>query len=120
MVVSACQVQPFPGCESLRYLRFHGPIIGPRLASPGTMASADSCSRTAAIAGRRPTVVGGLGLQVSLSKDVNSCCTTGPFISGTEHRAALCRANSPAPSTLLLLVMRGSLTVFLHRGLSPH
>jgi hypothetical protein len=27
-------------------------------------------------------------------------CTTGPFISGIEHRAALCRASSPVPSTL--------------------
>ena len=27
-----------------------------------------------------PAVAGGLGLQVSLSKNVNSCCTTGPFI----------------------------------------
>src|SRR5258708_2075478 len=46
------------------------------------------------------------GLQVSLSKDVNSCCTTGPFISGAEHRAALCRASSPAPSTLYGLSVR--------------
>src|SRR5882672_2919552 len=36
-----------------------------------------------------PTVTDGLGRQVSLSKDVNSCCTTGPFISGAEHWAAL-------------------------------
>jgi hypothetical protein len=35
-----------------------------------------------------------------LSKNVNSCCTTGPFISGTEHRTALCRASSSVPSTL--------------------
>ena len=48
----------------------------------------------------------GLELQVSLSKDVNSCCTTGPFISGTEHWAALCRASSPAPSTLYGLSVR--------------
>ena len=27
-----------------------------------------------------PTVADGLGLQVSLSKNVNSCCTAGPFI----------------------------------------
>jgi hypothetical protein len=53
-----------------------------------------------------PTVADGLGLQVSLSKDVNSCCTTGPFISGAERRAALCRANSPAPSTLYGLSVR--------------
>jgi len=38
-------------------------------------------------------------LQASLSKNVNSRCTTGPFISGAEHWAALCRASSPAPST---------------------
>src|SRR5438552_11496152 len=32
-----------------------------------------------------PAVSSGLGLQAFLSKDVNSCCTTGPLISGTEH-----------------------------------
>jgi len=53
-----------------------------------------------------PAVADGLELQVSLSKDVNSCCTTGPFISGAEHRAALCRASSPAPSTLYGLSVR--------------
>jgi len=53
-----------------------------------------------------PAVAGELGLQVSLSKNVNSCCTTGPFISGAEHRAALCRASSPAPSTLYGLSVR--------------
>jgi hypothetical protein len=46
MVVSACQVQPFPSCEAVRSLRF-------RLVALGTMASADSCSRPTAIAGRR-------------------------------------------------------------------
>src|ERR1035441_538794 len=46
------------------------------------------------------------GLQASLSKDVNSCCTTGPFISGTEHRTALCRASSSVPSTLYGLSVR--------------
>src|SRR5947209_2642374 len=30
----------------------------------------------------------------------------GPFISGVEHRAALCRASSPAPSTLYGLSVR--------------
>src|SRR5438477_515088 len=35
MVVSACQVQPFPGCESFRFLRLDGPFSGPRLVSPG-------------------------------------------------------------------------------------
>jgi hypothetical protein len=53
-----------------------------------------------------PTVADGLGLQVSLSKNVNFCCTTGPFISGAEHRAALCCASSPAPSTLYGLSVR--------------
>src|SRR5688572_13482113 len=53
-----------------------------------------------------PAVADGLGLQVSLSKNVNSCCTTGPFISGAEHWAALCRASSPAPSTLYGLSVR--------------
>ena len=53
-----------------------------------------------------PTVTGGTGLQVSLSKHVNSCCTTGPFISGTEHRAVLCCASSPVPSTLYGLSVR--------------
>ena len=58
-----------------------------------------------------PTVADGLGLQVSLSKDVNSCCTTGPFISGTEHWAALCRASSPVPSTLYGLSVRRLISV---------
>ena len=53
-----------------------------------------------------PTVAGGLGRQVSLSKNVNFCCTTGPFISGAERRAALCGASSPAPSTLYGLSVR--------------
>src|SRR5437763_13098348 len=53
-----------------------------------------------------PAITDGLGLQVSLSKDVNSCCTTGPFISGTEHWAALCCASSPVPSTLYGLSVR--------------
>ena len=43
-----------------------------------------------------PAVAGGTGPQVSLSKNVNSCCTTGPFISGAEHRAALCGASLPS------------------------
>ena len=37
-----------------------------------------------------PAVADGARWQVSLSKNVNSRCTTGPFISGTEHRTALC------------------------------
>src|ERR1035438_7945036 len=48
-----------------------------------------------------PAVSDGARLQVSLSKNVNSCCTTGPFISGTEHGASLCGASSSVPSTLL-------------------
>ena len=53
-----------------------------------------------------PTVADRAGRQVSLSKDVNSCCTTGPFISGAEHGAALCGASWPAPSTLYGLSVR--------------
>ena len=53
-----------------------------------------------------PTVAGGLGLQASLSKNVNSRCTTGPFISGTEHRTALCGASLSVPSTLYGLSVR--------------
>ena len=53
-----------------------------------------------------PTVADGLGRQVSLSKNVNSCCTAGPFISGAERRAALCGASLPAPSTLYGLSVR--------------
>ena len=48
----------------------------------------------------------GLGPQASLSKNVNSRGTTGPFISGAEHRASLCRASLPAPSTLYGLSVR--------------
>src|SRR5512141_1880101 len=53
-----------------------------------------------------PAVGDGLGLQASLSKDVNSRGTTGPFISGAEHRTALCRASWSAPSTLYGLSVR--------------
>jgi hypothetical protein len=53
-----------------------------------------------------PAVADGARSQVSLSKNVNSRCTTGPFISGTEHRTALCRASSSAPSTLYGLSVR--------------
>jgi hypothetical protein len=42
----------------------------------------------------------GARLQVSLRKNVNSCCATGPFISEAELGAALCSASLPAPSTL--------------------
>src|ERR1039457_6893812 len=48
-----------------------------------------------------PAVADGLGRQVSLSKDVNSRCTTGPFISGAEHRTVLWGASLSVPSTLL-------------------
>jgi hypothetical protein len=53
-----------------------------------------------------PAVSDGARLQVSLSKDVNSRCTTGPFISGVEHGAAPCGACSPTPSTLYGLSVR--------------
>ena len=53
-----------------------------------------------------PAVSGGAEPQVSLSKNVNSRGTTGPFISGTEHRTALCRASLSAPSTLYGLSVR--------------
>src|ERR1035437_3233123 len=43
---SACQVQPFPSCEALRYLRV-------RLVALGTTASADSCQRSGVIADPR-------------------------------------------------------------------
>src|SRR5258706_8226142 len=64
-----------------------------------------ACARRQLLAAA-PALTDGLAEQVSLSKDVNSCCTTGPFISGTEHRAALCRASSPPPSTLYGLSVR--------------
>jgi hypothetical protein len=35
-----------------------------------------------------PVVADRFGLHVSLSNNVNSRCTTGPFISGVEHGAA--------------------------------
>src|ERR1051326_820489 len=70
------------------------PRLTPALARPSLLSAApDGCTVE-------------LGEQVSLSKNVNSCCTTGPFISGVEHRAALCRASSPAPSTLYGLSVR--------------
>src|SRR6266480_5552411 len=87
MVVSACQVQPFPDCFTGSYLPVLWPLLTPVLARRS--------SRTAP-----PFIAEEPGAQASLSKNVNSCCTTGPFISGVERRAALCRASSPAPSTL--------------------
>jgi len=53
-----------------------------------------------------PAVSDGARLQVSLSKNVNSRCTAGPFISGTEHGASLCCASLPVPSTLYGLSVR--------------
>ena len=73
------------------------PVLWPLLTSAPSRRS----SRTAA-----PSVAGVLGAQISLSKNVNSCCATGPFISGTKHWAALCGASSPVPSTLYGLSVR--------------
>jgi len=73
------------------------PVLWPLL----TPVLARRSSRTAP-----PFVAEEPGAQASLSKNVNSCCTTGPFISGVERRAALCRASSPAPSTLYGLSVR--------------
>ena len=44
-VATACQVQPFPGCESFRCVH--------RLMTPSTMASADSCAPTTTLSYRR-------------------------------------------------------------------
>src|SRR5580765_2669979 len=78
---------------------------------PGSLLSALRPLLTPAIPRRAllpaaPAVAGRPRLQVSLSKDVNSRCTTGPFISGAEHRTALCRASLSAPSTLYGLSVR--------------
>jgi len=88
--------------------------VEPLLTSSGLREGPTSllCPRLTPVPVRRPllaaapAVADGLGEQVSLSKDVNSCCTTGPFISGVERRAALCRASSPAPATLYGLSVR--------------
>ena len=95
---SACQVQPFPSCEALRCYparcsRVLRPLLTPAYARGPLLTPA-------------PAVSDGARLQVSLSKDVNSRCTTGPFISGTEHRTALCCASLSAPSTLYGLSVR--------------
>ncbi len=74
-----------------------------RLVALGTTASADSCNRSWVIADPRSRRFRRAQSQVSLSKDVNSCCTAGAFISGAEHWAVLCGASSPAPSTLYAL-----------------
>ncbi len=47
-----------------------------------------------------------LRAQTSLSKDVNSCCATGPFISGTERGTLLCCASLSVPSALYGLSVR--------------
>ena len=49
---------------------------------------------------------------------MNSCCTTGPFISGTEHRTALCGASLCAPSTLLKSCRDAMITAQGKRGTS--
>ena len=53
-----------------------------------------------------PAVSGGAEPQVSLSKDVNSCCAAGSFTSGVEHRTWLCGASLSAPSALYDLSVR--------------
>ena len=88
--------------------------VEPRLTSSGLSEGPPSllCPRLTPAPARKslltcaPAVAGEPGEQVSLSKNVNSCCTTGPFISGTEHWAALCSASSPVPSTLYGLSVR--------------
>ena len=54
------------------------------------MPSADFCARTADLSTAAPGVAAGPGAQISLSKDVNSPCATGPFTSGAEHRGLRC------------------------------
>src|SRR5882672_1229922 len=88
-------VEPLPTSSGLRSKVWE--LLCPLLTSVPSRRS----SRTVA-----PSVAEVLGAQISLSKDVNSCCTTGPFISGTEHRAALCGASLPVPSTLYGLSVR--------------
>ena len=91
-----------------------GVAVEPRLTSSGLREGPTSllCPRLTPVPAREPllasapAVADGLGLQVSLSKDVNSRCTTGPFISGAECWAALCGASSPTPSTLYGLSVR--------------
>jgi len=79
-------------------------VVRPSGAFPGSLLSVlrpllTPAARRRPLRATAPTVAGGVGLQVSLSKDVNSRGTTGPFISGTEHRASLCGASLPVPST---------------------
>ncbi len=65
-------------------------LLCPRL----TSGLARRISRSAAPGG----CATGPGVQISLSKDVNSPCATAPFTSGTEHEALLCGASLPVPS----------------------
>jgi len=72
-------------------------LLCPRLTSELTRRT----SRSAA-----PPVSGVPGAQISLSKDVNSPCATGPFTSGTEPGVLLCCASLPVPSALYDLSVR--------------
>src|SRR5512143_564723 len=80
-------------------------VVRPSGAFPGSLLSVLRPLLTPAVLrwpllATAPAVADRFGLQVSLSKDVNSRGTTGPFISGAEHRTALCVASSSTPSTL--------------------
>ena len=99
------------------------PSGGNRLVALGTTASAGFCPLTTPIAGRRArsrlrTVLGG---QISLSKDVNSACATGPFTSAVEHGALL--RETPLGSDLWILDLapngRGCASDPLFVDLSP-
>src|SRR2546427_1379683 len=73
MVVSACQVQPFPSVSpSGLFVTGSFPSVLRPLLTP---VPARQSLLTAA-----PTVAGRLGLQASLRQDLNSGCTTGPVI----------------------------------------
>ena len=79
-------------------------VVSPSGSSPGSLLSVlrprlTPASRRRPLLVAAPTVADGVGLQVSLSKNVNFRGTAGPFISGTEHRASLCGASLPVPST---------------------
>ena len=86
-------------------------VVRPSGALPGSLLSVLRPLLTPAVPRQpllsvAPAFAGGAGPQVSLSKNVNSGCTTGPFISGAEHGAAPCGACSPTPSTLYGLSVR--------------
>src|SRR3974390_860751 len=86
-------------------------VVRPSGAFPGSLLSVLRPLLTPALARwpllpPAPAVSDRAQAQVSLSKNVNSRCTTGPFISGTEHRTVLCRASLSAPSTLYGLFVR--------------